>query len=87
MTLAPEIAAMVEEKVRSGQYHSANEVLREGLRLLEERDHLRQMRQDQLRREIAVGIMKADAGESAPLDMEAIKTEGRRRLAERTGTR
>ena len=82
MVLAPEIAAIVEEKVRSGEYHSANEVVREGLRLLEERDHLRQMRLDQLRKEIAVGIRQADAGESVPLDMEAIKAEGQKACKE-----
>jgi hypothetical protein len=33
----------------------------------------------ELRREIAVGLAEAERGELAPLDIEAIKAEGRRR--------
>ena len=36
-----------------------------------------------LKNEIAIGIEQAERGEVAPLDIEAIKAEGRRRLAEK----
>ena len=35
---------------------------------------------DALRAEIAIGIEQADRGEIAPLDAEAVKAEGRRRM-------
>lgn len=44
-------------------YYSAIEVSREGLRLLKEQDPLRQMRLEELRKEIAIGIDQADRGQ------------------------
>jgi antitoxin ParD1/3/4 len=54
---------MVQEKVTSGLYSSASEVIREGLRLVQERDAVRQMRLEELRREVRLGIESADRGE------------------------
>jgi len=45
---------------------------------MEERDQLRELRLEELRREIQKGI---DSGESTPLDMDEIKARGRERLA------
>lgn len=42
VSLTPELDRYVAEKVASGRYTSASEVLREALRLMEERDQLRQ---------------------------------------------
>ncbi len=47
----------------SGYYQTQSEVLREGLRLLKEREDLKQMRLAELRREIAIGSEQADQGE------------------------
>ena len=52
--------------------------MREALRLLEERDQLRWLRVEELKREIQKGI---DSGEATPLDIDAIKARGRQRLA------
>jgi hypothetical protein len=35
-----------------------------------------------LRREVAVGLAEADRGELAPLDIEAVKAEGRRQMSD-----
>ncbi|MEK7677202.1 MAG: hypothetical protein AAB676_15345 [Verrucomicrobiota bacterium] len=43
-------------------------------------EELRRLRLAELKRDIAIGIEEADRGEVAPLDIEAIKAEGRRRL-------
>ena len=43
------------ELLKSGYYQTQNEVLREGLRLLKEREEMKQMRLAELRREIEVG--------------------------------
>jgi antitoxin ParD1/3/4 len=63
VSLTPELERLVQEKVSSGLYNSASEVVREALRLLQERDELRRIRLEELRREIATGIEAADRGE------------------------
>ena len=79
VSLTPQLEDFVKDKVKSGRYHSASEVVREALRMLEERD----LRLADLRKEIAIGLEQAERGEVSPLDMEAIKAKGRRILAER----
>lgn len=83
VSLTPELERLVAEKVASGMYHSASEVIREALRLLKERDEWRQHRLEELRREIAVGLEQADRGETRPFDAEGLKQRVRDRLAER----
>jgi len=78
ISLTPHLEEVVKGKVESGLYTSASEVMREALRLLEERDRLRELRLEELRREIQKGI---ESGEATPLDIEAIKARGRQRLA------
>jgi len=83
VSLTPELEQLVSDKVKSGLYNSASEVVREALRLFKEQDALKAYRLEELRREIAVGIAQADRGEMAPLDIKAIQAEGRRRLGEK----
>ena len=83
ISLTPELAGFVKEQVDSGMYQSASEVVREGIRLLLQQRQDRQARLEELRRQIAVGLEQLDRGDAAPLDVEAIKAEGRRRFAER----
>jgi antitoxin ParD1/3/4 len=63
VSLTPELEQLVHKKVESGLYVSASEVVREALRLLEERDQLNAMKLEELRKEIQVGIDQADRGE------------------------
>lgn len=79
VSLTPELERIVDEKVASGLYTSASEVIREALRLLKERDEVKTIALAELRRDIAAGLDELNRGESAALDMEAIKAEGRRR--------
>ena len=53
----------VQEKVASGRYTSASEVIREALRLLENYDQLQALRLEKLREEIAIGAAQLDRGE------------------------
>jgi antitoxin ParD1/3/4 len=53
----------VREKLKSGMYHSASEVVREGLRLLAEQEKLKQERLAVLRAEVAKGLASARAGQ------------------------
>ena len=79
ISLTPELEELIHRKVASGLYHSASEVIREGLRLLQEQDALKEYRLEELRREIRVGLEQSARGESAPLDMDAVKEEVRKR--------
>ena len=78
INLTPHLEALVRDKVASGRYGSASEVVREALRLLEQQDQLQTLKLEQLQREIQAGI---DSGPAGPLDMEAIKRNARKRLA------
>ena len=51
ISLTKELEGYVTQKVESGLYHSASEVIRDGLRLLKERDELHQSRLAELRRD------------------------------------
>jgi antitoxin ParD1/3/4 len=83
INLTPQLESMVREKVSSGRYTSASEVVREALRLMEERDHLRAAKLEQLRRAISAGVA---SGMATPLSMEEVKAEGRRLRAAHTRT-
>ncbi|MCU0238162.1 MAG: type II toxin-antitoxin system ParD family antitoxin [Pyrinomonadaceae bacterium] len=63
VSLTPELENFVNEKVKSGLYNSASEVLRESLRLLKERDMLKEIQRSELRREIMLGIEQIKNGE------------------------
>lgn len=78
ISLTPQLEELVKTKVASGLYSSENEVLCEALRLLEERDRGQALRIKELKAEIKKGM---DSGEPTPLDVEAIKARGRKRLA------
>ncbi len=62
VSLTPELAKLVEEKVASGMYTSASEVVREALRLLADSDKLRETRVTELRQQVAKGLASAKAG-------------------------
>lgn len=62
ISLTNELEAVVNEKVKSGMYNSASEVVREGLRLLQQRDEMREAKLNALRGEIQKGIGDLEAG-------------------------
>lgn len=63
VSLTPELEKLVHEKVKSGRYLCASDVIREGLRLLDERDRLYEMRLAELQQKLSVGVEQADQGE------------------------
>ncbi len=81
VSLGDSFDRFVASLVDSGEYQSQSEVIREGLRLLKEREELRALKLEEIRRQVAVGLEQIRRGEVAPLDLEAIKREGRKRLA------
>jgi antitoxin ParD1/3/4 len=82
VSLTPELEEFVTKKVNSGMYQTASEVIREGLRLLRERDELHRQRLEELRRAVAVGLDQAEQGRTTPFTeetVERVKSRGRRR--------
>jgi antitoxin ParD1/3/4 len=69
--LTKELEQLVNGKVKTGLYSTANEVIREGLRLLEERDRLYALRLKELRTEVKKGL---ESGPAQVLDVAAMKT-------------
>ena len=65
--------------VRSGRYASASEVMRDGLRLLEEREKIREAKLASLRSDIQAGV---ESGAAEPLDMQEIKASARQERAQ-----
>jgi antitoxin ParD1/3/4 len=63
VSLTPELEKFVEDKVKTGMYQTASEVVREGLRLLKDQDSVKQRQMEELRRRIAVGTQQAERGE------------------------
>lgn len=55
-------AALIEQLVQSGRYQNASEVLREGLRMVEQRDTEDAYRLAALRKAAQEGIADIDAG-------------------------
>ena len=60
--ITPELERMVHGKVQTGRYNSASEVIREALRLMEERDQVKTIHGDELRKKIADGLQSLEEG-------------------------
>lgn len=81
--LTPELEQLVTDKIKTGMYQNASEVIWEGLRLLKERDQ----RLEALRHDVRAGFEAVDRGEYTEYDESTIhelaarvKTQGRKRL-------
>ncbi len=72
ITLTPEFERRIAEKLNTGLYSSASEVIRDGLRLLFERDALREQQQAILKREVAAGFQQLEAGQRREQSVTAI---------------
>lgn len=70
VALPPKLESFVRQKVKEGHYHTASEVVREGLRMLEEADSLRQAR-----------LEDVASGKTLPFNPEKAKDHLRKRLA------
>ena len=66
VSLTKELERFVQDRVKSGRYHTASEVVREALRLLEDQDEVRKLRLDEMRKRIAAGLASLDRGKSLP---------------------
>lgn len=75
VSIAPDIEEMLRQQAEAGPYASTDDVLREALRLLRERDADHHRRLEELRAEIAIGLADIERGAIADLDMDALIEE------------
>ena len=86
VSLTPALEKLVQHKVETGRYNSASEVIREALRLMEERDQMQDLHKDEIRKKIATGMASLRAGRST--DGEAVfdRLEAELDAADRRGS-
>jgi antitoxin ParD1/3/4 len=90
VSLTQELESFVNNMVSSGMYYSASEVVRDGLRLLREKEELKKLRTAELRQEILRGLEDLQNGRSetfvsADELLEKVKAGGKRRLTKKRG--
>jgi antitoxin ParD1/3/4 len=68
VSLTPELERRIAQKVDSGLYTTASEVVREGLRLLFAADERHESRLARLRADIQIGLDELDQGQGVPGD-------------------
>ena len=78
VSLTPELENFITSRVASGRYLTASEVVRDGLRLLEERQHLHDEALAGVRPKIEEGLASLDRGKG--LDGESVLAELERRI-------
>lgn len=76
-SLPSELDQFIQQELASGRYQTEEEVICQGLRVLQER----QRRLKALRGDILPALDQLDRGEGAPLDAGSIKARGRQRRA------
>lgn len=72
VSLTPELENLITERVRSGAYGSASEVVRAALRLLARQDAEHDARLARLRGDLRVGVEQARRGEVSAVDFDAM---------------
>jgi len=62
VSLTPELENLIEQKVKAGMYNSASEVIRAGLRLLQEHEEIKYLSLEDLRYEVRRGLEEIKHG-------------------------
>lgn len=83
VSLPPELEARVRQRVKSGMYGSASEVIREALRLFDAYEQVKTAKLDSLRQDIAKGLSDAQNGRAKEIDFSSLKQQGRQLLKTR----
>ena len=61
VNLTPQLEELVRAKVATGMYNSASEVVRDALRLMAQHDQAHEVKLEQLRQEIKLGLNSGEA--------------------------
>lgn len=78
ISLSPELERQIAERIESGEYDSADEVVRRALQLLSREDEACATRLEALRGEIQKGIDSLDKGLRSPKDEVFARLRARR---------
>lgn len=76
VSLTPKLEKFVTKKVQSGSYQTSSEVVREGLRLLEEQDRRKDFSfssHQELEEKLVEGLESGSAGKMSSKDWGALK--------------
>jgi antitoxin ParD1/3/4 len=82
ISLTPHLEEMIREKIASGSYNPASEVVREALRLMEQEDQLRSLKLQKLRQDVQEGL---HSGPSVVFNAREIKRTAREKKSRRSG--
>jgi antitoxin ParD1/3/4 len=77
-TIGRHYEEFIKDLVDSGRYSTASEVMREGLRLMEEKEEQRKAKLDALRAAVQAGL---DSGPAETWNVEDLIAEAKRRKA------
>ncbi|MGA2583341.1 MAG: type II toxin-antitoxin system ParD family antitoxin [Tepidisphaeraceae bacterium] len=85
VSLTPKLEKFVHDRVSEGRYQTASEVVREGLRLLEQEERRREAALKALKAKLKRGIAQGDRGEFVTPEevMKRIERLKAKRAAER----
>jgi len=83
VSLTPELEKFVQDRVKSGRYSTASEVVRDALRLLEAHEGERASAYRELKRELQSAAAEAEAEGATFYSGEEVFDELRRRSSER----
>jgi antitoxin ParD1/3/4 len=82
IALSPHFEKFIQEQIKSGRYNNASEVVRAGLRLLEDQDARARLQQEELRAAVAAGLASGP-GKSADAVFDRLETKYRKQAAKR----
>ena len=81
VSLTPKLEQFIQTKVESGRYHTASEVVREALRLLEDREQARANQIAEFNRELGQRLASLDRGEK--VDPAKVRSRLKKKSEER----
>ena len=80
VSLTAHLSDFVREKVDSGRYNNASEVMREALRLMEMQDELRRVKLERLREAVHIGDLQASRGQYGKRTIDQLISDNEARV-------
>jgi putative addiction module CopG family antidote len=78
--MKPELEQFISDKVKSGQYADASDMVNEALEVLRKQEQFTPEHEAYLRQEVRKGLDQLETGQRANFDAEKIISEERKRL-------